>query len=92
MNRLEFVNLINRPDTIEAIHRKFENYMALYNLLGTYNISSIFADNLKFTISFYKTEDLQMIYNILPNDIYMYNSILKLKKSIVDNSIIIEFI
>ena len=92
MNRIEFVNLINRPDTIEEIQRYFVNYMALYNLIGRYNISQIIEEKLKFTISFYSIEDLQNIYNALPNDMYMYNSKLKLNKSIINNSIIIEFV
>lgn len=91
MNRLEFINLIqNRPDTIEMIQKNFINYMAIYNLIASYNISSINVDSCTFTITFDSTEDLQKIYEFLPNDMYMYDKILRFEKSIVRNNIIIK--
>lgn len=91
MTRIEFMNLIkNRPDTIEKIQKNFINYMALYNLISSYNISSINVDLCTFTITFDKTEDLQSIYNFLPNDMYMYDKILRFEKSIIGNNIIIK--
>ena len=91
MNRIEFMNLIqNRPDTIEMIQKNFINYMAVYNLISSYNISSVNVDSCTFTITFDKTEDLQKIYEFLPNDMYMYDKILRFEKAIVQNSIIIK--
>ena len=91
MNRIEFMNLIqNRPDTIEMIQKNFINYMAVYNLISSYNISSVNVDSYTFTITFDKTEDLQKIYEFLPNDMYMYDKILRFEKAIVQNNIIIK--
>ena len=91
MNRIEFVNIIkNRPDTIEKIQENFINFMALYNLISSYNISVIDMDNCTFTITFDRCEDTNQIFNVLPSDMYMYNTILNLEKSISGNSIIIK--
>lgn len=93
MNRVEFVHLIeNKPETIDQIQHNFVKFMALYNLISEYTFSAIDMNDCSFCITFIESVDVQKIYDFLPNEMYMYNTLLRFEKQKSANSIIIKFI
>lgn len=92
MNRLEFLHAlrIDNADFAETVHRFFDQFMALYSIIGNYDISIANEDNLTFTIALPNAVEVNgIIQNIIANGymVCIYDRMFRIAVNYVNGNI-----
>ena len=101
---LNFINSIGYSNFKESVTTFFDENIALYNLIGNYNIithnecptqidGKIDRSSIKFILSFEKEEDAKKMYNIMNGAIItVFNRVFHTVETLLGSSIEIEFL